>query len=110
MDEKLAQQLEEILEKTDKKDLKRTMKFFRQMKSLEEPSREDKAFITKQMNIHKEAVLLWLGKEKAARMLPFILFNIGRTYERFYFQKGRKENSARMTKGKVASGNGPYQT
>lgn len=98
MDEKLAQQLEEIIEKSETKDLKRTMKFFRQMKSLEEPSREDKAFITKQMNIHKEAVLLWLGKEKGAKLLPFILFTIGRTYERYYFQKGRKENSGKNDK------------
>lgn len=53
MGEKLVRQVDEILEKVDRKDYKRTMKFFRQMKSLEELSREEKAFITRQMNIHK---------------------------------------------------------
>jgi hypothetical protein len=87
MDEKLAQQLEEILNKAEKKGLKRTMKFFRQMKALEELSQDEKAFITEQMNVHKEAVLLWLGREKAAKVLPIILFDIGRTYERYYCRR-----------------------
>ncbi len=97
VDDKLAQQLEAILAKSEAKDLKRTMKFFRQMKSLEEPSREEKAFMTRQMNVHKEAILLWLGKEKGAKLLPFMLFNIGRTYERYYSQpnSGKNDNTGR---------------
>jgi len=46
-----------------------------------------KAFITEQTNVHKEAVLLWLGREKAAKVLPIILFDIGRTYERYHYQR-----------------------
>ena len=84
MDEKLAKQLEQVMEKTEREGLGQTMRFFQQVKSLEDLTREDLAFVTEQMNVHKEAVLTWAGKEEAARILPFIFFEIGRAYERYY--------------------------
>ena len=86
MDEKLAQQLEQVMEKTEREGLEQ-MRFFQQVKSLEDLTREHLVFVTEQMNIHKEAVLTWAGKEEAARVLPIIFFEIGRAYERYYGAK-----------------------
>jgi len=87
MDDKLRKQLGEILKKSDAKELKFTLDFFERVKSIELPAESDRAWLSKQFRIHLQALKLAKGDKQAARLFPFVVFDMGRAYERYYAQK-----------------------
>lgn len=80
--DKLIEEIEAILEKTEVEELERTKRFFRQVQSIELPPAEDRAWLCEQFRIYREALKLTRGEDEANRLWPVIVFNIGRAYER----------------------------
>ena len=87
MDEKLREQIENIAEKAEVKDLERTKRFFRKVQSIGLPAADDCAWLTTQFQVYLEALTLSEGEEEAARLWPFVLFTMGMAYERYHIQK-----------------------
>lgn len=80
--DKLIEEIEAILEKTEVEDLERTKRFFRQVQSIELPLEEDRVWLSDQFRIYREALKLTKGVDEVNRLWPVILFNMGRAYER----------------------------
>ncbi len=96
MDDKLRQQLEEILEKVETTDRVRTLEFFEKTKSIEPPSEEERRWLLEQFRILAK-VVKWSEEDKkeANMVLTLNLFTMGRAYERYYAQekdRDRKED------------------
>lgn len=81
--DKLMEEIESILNKTEVKELERTKRFFMQVQAIELPPEEDRAWLSDQFRIYREALKLTRGVDEANRLWPIILFNMGRAYERF---------------------------
>lgn len=97
MDDKLRQQLEKILEKTEAKDQARTLEFFEKAKSIEPPSEEERRWLLKQFQILAK-VVKWSEEDKkeANMVLTLNLFTMGRVWERYYAQKGYNGEGVRI--------------
>jgi len=87
MDDRLKQQLDKILAKAGRKDMKRIKDFFRRVQSIEMPPKRDQAWLSEQMEFYFELHKLAQGEQEAARLWPITLFTMGRAYERYYTQK-----------------------
>ena len=87
MDEKVRKQIEKILGKAEAKELKLTLDFFEQVKTIELPPERDRVWLTEQLKTFLETLKLAKGDKQAARLFPFVVFDIGRAYERYYAQK-----------------------
>jgi len=87
MDDKLAKQVEKILKKAEAKELKLTLDFFEQVKSIELPPERDRVWLTEQLKVFLETLKLAKGDKQAARLFPFVVFDMGRAYERYHVQK-----------------------
>jgi len=87
MDDRIRQQLEKILEKAEAEELKLTLDFFEQIKSIELPPERDRVWLTEQLKVFLETLKLAKGDKQAARLFPFVAFDMGRAYERYYAQK-----------------------
>jgi len=87
MDDKLAEQVGKILKKAEAKELKLTLDFFEQVKSIELPPERDRVWLTEQLKTFLETLKLAKGDKQAARLFPFVVFDMGRAYERYHVQK-----------------------
>ena len=88
MDSKLAKQVEKILKKAEAKELKLTLDFFEQVKSIEPPSEEERCWLLEQFRILAK-VVMWSEEDKkeANMVLTLNLFTMGRVWERYHVQK-----------------------
>lgn len=85
MDDRIRQQLEEILEQAEIEEQSET--FLRQALAID-ISVEDGPWLKSMFRL--TAIFLELAyedKRKANRALPWLLFSLGRAYERYYAQK-----------------------
>ncbi len=85
MEDRIKQQLEEILEQAEVEEESET--FLRQALAIEIPV-EDGTWLKSMFRLAAIFLELAYGdKEKANRALPWLLFSLGMAYERYHIQK-----------------------
>jgi len=85
MDDKLRQQIEQILKEAEAKDREQTLEFFKKAKSIEPPSEEDRRWLLEQFRILAKVVEWSTEDNKEANMVFTLnLFTMGMAYERYY--------------------------
>ena len=87
MDDRIRQQLEQILEQAEVEEQSET--FLRQALAIDIPV-EEGPWLKSMFRL--SAIFLGIAygdKKEANRALPWLLFSMGRAYERYYVQKNR---------------------
>jgi len=87
MDDRIRQQLEQILEQAEVEEQSET--FLRQALAIDIPV-EDGPWLKSMFRLAAIFLEMAYGdKKEANRALPWLLFSMGRAYERYYTQKKR---------------------
>ena len=87
MDDKLKQQIEQLLEKAERPNEPRVIEFFERIAGVELPVKEDRYWLLEQFNTLVEA-FTESEKDKQTRSVLIMtgIFTMGRVWERYYAQ------------------------
>jgi len=87
MDDKLKQQLEQLLEAAKEA---RSIEFLEKTSDMELPAQEDRYWLLEQFNILAEAASVEEDKQTRNVLIMTTLFTMGRVWERYYTKQGKK--------------------